>query len=76
MIIDYNQCALAPFYHADRNTNFDFRGEKNARDWCFEYSGESHKTIYCGSGDVFVPWGNKPSPEPMFTKFWESIYRH
>ena len=44
-------------------------------------SGECHKTslmftVTVAAGNGLVPSGNKPSPEPMFTKIYVTIWHH
>ena len=33
-------------------------------------------SVNIGSGHGLVPSGNKPSPEPMLTEFYEAIWHH
>ena len=50
------------------NTSYEITLMWMPRDIIFEVS--------IGSGNGLVPPGNKPLPEPMFTKIYVAIWRH
>ena len=46
-----------------------------ALQWIPQYFTDDKSTLI-GSGNGLVPSGNKLLPEPMFTKFYVTIWRH